>query len=170
MRLAVPDIKGGYHQFWIEDAGEVALESFQQALLSAARNYDALASHGLYGLQDLKCTKYGFNVWQGVEDVALYLIYILHLLGGGGTSPLSLGKDVDGALAGAPLVHVHILVRHDKVVGLHGTHPCFGMVLHAVEEHAVHVEKESADVLPAKRGNINKGRAFRPPFTCIRCI
>ena len=158
-------IEGCYHQFRLEDAWEILFQPFKQALLSASRHDDALNSHALYGLQQFKSTLYGFYVGQGIEDVALYLIYIFFLLVGSLSSPLFAGKDVDGTFAGASLVHVHVLTRHYEVVLLHGTHPGLGMVLHAVEQNAVHVKQDGTHILSAQRRYIKKGRAFRPPFS-----
>ena len=109
--LAIGDIEACDHEVGMEDAGVVAVEAREEAVLGAAGDEDDLESVGTDLLEEGKGAGHGQCLGQLVVILALTGIDALDLLMGGGTSPMLACEDVDGGETGSALMHEHIVAR-----------------------------------------------------------
>ena len=92
-------------------------------------------------LQQFRSSGHDGGFVHGVEAAGFGLVDGVYLLVRGVASPLAAGKQVDGAAARAPFVHVNVFAGEVEPILPGGSGPGHYVVGHGVVEHAVHVKK-----------------------------
>ena len=139
--LALLDVEACDHALRGEDVRVVLAELGEQRGGAAAcdkQNHHAL---GLHLADEGECARHGLRVRVTGEVGRLDAIHLVSHLARC-RQPLPLGKNLYGAKARAPLVHVGLLLAEVEAEVGHGEVPRLRMVGHGVEQHAIHVEKD----------------------------
>ena len=129
-----------------EQIGKIVLNAFQQGVLLRAGNQDAVHTGVLEGLKHSCGARHYRRLAQFVEVACLHAVECARLVVGDVFTDTGLEFHLDDFGSGHTLHLVEFIARALDAVFLHEFHPCLGVILHRIIEHAVAVDECGADV------------------------